>query len=231
MDTSWVVIIPAAGTGSRFGGSLPKQYVELDGVSILVRTVRNALAHPSVTAVVVAVHPSMMDHASNLLGHLDERIVVVEGDVERQHSIARCLQHPACASADVILVHDAVRPFATAALFERVGVAAALHGAAIPAVPVTDTIKQIDADGFITTTLPRASLRAAQTPQGFRRSVLIHAYEHAAAEGVVGTDDASLVEALGGRVTTVEGMGSNIKITTQLDMDIAHHLLRMHGLA
>lgn len=230
MDNSWVVIIPAAGTGTRFGSVLPKQYVELDGVAILVRTVRNALAHPSVRSVLVAIHPSMMDHATDLLGSLDERVILVQGDTERQHSIARCLQHAVCTSADVILVHDAVRPFATAELFDRVGVAAATHGGAIPAVPVTDTIKQVDAGGDVVSTLERTMLRAAQTPQAFHASVLLRAYEHAAATGIVGTDDASLVEAIGVRVTTVEGMGSNIKITTPLDMEIAHHLLHRYGL-
>lgn len=230
MHSSWIVIIPAAGSGTRFGGDLPKQYLELDGVPIIVRTVRTMLDHPSVKRVLIAVSASMLEHAQQLMQPFGERVVVLVGGSERQHSIARCLEDPACAQADLIMVHDAVRPFADIALLNRVAEAATTHGAAVPAIPVSDTIKRVDDRGGIVSTLPRAELRAIQTPQAFLRDVVVRAYAVASANGTVGTDDASLVEAFGGNVVTVPGSVTNIKITTPIDLAIAHLLLQHHDL-
>ena len=230
MQSSWIVIIPAAGSGTRFGGDLPKQYRDLDGVPILVRTVRAMLCHPAVKHVLIAVSAPMLEQAKELTEPFGERVIVVLGGSERQHSIAACLEQPACAQADLIMVHDAVRPFADIGLLERVAEAARVDGAAIPAIPVSDTIKRVDGSGVVVSTLPRSELRAVQTPQGFRPDVLRSAYAHASAQGIVGTDDASLVEANGGRVVTVPGSVTNIKITTPVDLAIAHVLLQHHGL-
>lgn len=230
MQPSWIVIIPAAGSGTRFGSELPKQYLELDGVPIIVRTVRTMLEHPSVKRVLIAVSASMLEHAQQLMQPFGERVLVLLGGSERQHSIARCLEEGACAQADLIMVHDAVRPFVDLELLDRVGEAAGVHGAAIPAIPVSDTIKQVDGSGVIVSTLPRSELRAAQTPQGFRPDVLRSAYAHASEQGIIGTDDASLVEVNGGWVVTVLGSVTNIKITTRVDLAIAHLLLQHHGL-
>jgi len=230
MHSSWIVIIPAAGSGTRFGGDLPKQYVELDGVPIIVRTVRSMLVHPAVKRVLVAVSASMVDHAQQLMQPFGERVLVVMGGGERQQSIARCLEHPACAQADLILVHDAVRPFADQTLVTRVAEAGGRHGAAVPAIPVSDTIKRVDDDGCVVSTLPRAELRAVQTPQAFLPDVVRSAYAVASENGTVGTDDASLVEACGGNVVIVPGSVTNIKITTPVDLAIAHLLLQHHGI-
>lgn len=228
MQDHWVVIIPAAGSGTRLGGTLPKQYQDLDGTPILVRTVRQALQHAAVSMVVVAVHPSMIDHARSLFADVVHRVLIVEGGPERQHSIAACLQHHATESAALVFVHDAVRPFANATLYDRVGRAANAHGAAVPVVEVTDTIKEVGANGFVARTLQRSELRAAQTPQAFRPDILRHAYRHAAAHGILGTDDASLVEACGVQVACVKGDLHNIKITTPVDLVLAHHLVHLH---
>lgn len=230
MHSSWIVIIPAAGSGTRFGGDLPKQYVELDGVPIIVRTVRSMLVHPAVKRVLIAVSESMLDHAQQLMQPFGERVLVVVGGGERQHSIARCLEDPACAQADLILVHDAVRPFADQALVTRVAEAGGRHGAAVPVIPVSDTIKRVDDNGCVVSTLPRSELRAVQTPQAFLPDVVRSAYAVASANGTVGTDDASLVEACGGNVVTVPGSVTNIKITTPVDLAIAHLLLQHHGI-
>jgi 2-C-methyl-D-erythritol 4-phosphate cytidylyltransferase len=188
------------------------------------------LEHPSVKRVLIAVSASMLEHAQQLMQPFGERVVVLVGGSERQHSIARCLEDPACAQADLIMVHDAVRPFADIALLNRVAEAASTHGAAVPAIPVSDTIKRVDDRGGIVSTPPRAELRAIQTPQAFLRDVVRHAYAVASANGTVGTDDASLVEAFGGNVVTVPGSVTNIKITTPIDLAIAHLLLQHHDL-
>jgi 2-C-methyl-D-erythritol 4-phosphate cytidylyltransferase len=229
MQHHWVVIIPAAGSGTRFGGAVPKQFQDLDGIPILVRSVRQALAHPFVSRVLVAVNASMIEHASALFANALDRVLIIEGGSERQHSIAQCINHPATEGASLLFVHDAVRPFADSDLYSRVGEAALLHGAAIPVVGVADTVKEVDSSGFVMQTLQRSHLRAIQTPQAFRPDTLRQAYAYAAAHGVVGTDDASLVEAFGATVATVNGDHRNIKITTPLDLIIAHHLVQHHG--
>ena len=145
-----------------------------------------------------------------------EHVRFVAGGTERQHSIENALAHVR-SNPDLILVHDAARPCVSRRLVERVVAAALEHGAAIPALPINETVKRIDAHGVIVETIPRASLRAAQTPQGFAPSLLRAAYAFATEQGVVATDDASLVEAYGAKVHVVEGEWENIKITVAED--------------
>ena len=217
------IIIPAAGRGTRFGSDLPKQYHELAGVPILARTLGSALHVPNVVSVVVAISPddTWFDPMLEEAGISDERLHRVDGDVERQYSIRNALGHPSLASAEVILVHDAVRPLASADLFTRIANAAFDHGAVIPVMLVTDTIKRVSADGIVHETVPRGDLRRVQTPQGFRADVLRTAYDVATETDILGTDDASLVEAAGTPVHTIDGEPWNIKITTSVDIAIA----------
>lgn len=221
------IIIPAAGRGTRFGSDLPKQYHELSGVPILARTLGSALHVPNVVSVVVAVSPddTWFDPMLKTAGISDERLHRVHGDVERQYSIRNALGHPSLSDADVILVHDAVRPLASVDLFTRIATAAVDHGAVIPVMTVTDTIKRVSADGIVYETVPRGDLRRVQTPQGFRADVLRRAYSVASEADILGTDDASLVEAAGTPVHTIDGEPWNIKITTTVDIAIATSLI------
>ena len=221
------IIIPAAGRGTRFGSPLPKQYHVLGGLPILARTLATALRVPHVIAVVVAVASDDAQFEDMLQGAglADTRLHRVDGGEERQFSIRNALAHPAVADADIVLVHDAVRPLASVALYERVSAATLTHDAVVPVTRISDTVKRVDEGGFVVKTLPRADLRSVQTPQGFKADLLRKAYEQADAEGWTGTDDASLVEAAGGRVSTIEGETWNMKVTTGSDVSIAELLL------
>ena len=224
----WVIIIPAAGSGLRFGGDVPKQYRHLRGIPLLVFSVRTVLSLPEVGTVLIAINPehrALCEHALSSNHISQERVVLIDGGTERQHSINACLSHPSIGETTLVFVHDAVRPFATFDLYRRVGLAALHHGAAIPGLPARDTIKSVLDDGTVEATIPRQSLRAIQTPQCFRADILRTAYSHAAEHGIVGTDDASLVEASGVPVQCVDGDERNIKVTTPLDLLIAEAFL------
>ena len=212
-------IIPAGGAGLRFGGDTPKQYAALCGLPIIVRTLRALEECAVVQAVVVAVAPA---YRETIWGFARDYAItklsaVVEGGKERQNSIMNALASKPCLEAEYIAVHDAVRPFANARLIEDVLAAARLHGAAAPGLIPKDTVKQCDAEGFAQETPPRSLLRAVQTPQIFRRDILLKAYRRANANNFLGTDDASLVEYAGFPVKIVAGDERNIKITTPLD--------------
>lgn len=216
-----IVIIPAGGSGKRFGGDVPKQYLTVGEIPVILRTLLAFEQHPQISAIIVAAHPEwheFLRHSSAQFG-VQTLAAIVEGGAERQFSIANALHSQAAADADVILVHDAVRPFVSAGLITSVIQTAARFGAAVPALPPKDTIKRVVGD-VVAETPERASLRAAQTPQGFRAEILRAAYNAAAAHSP-GTDDASLAEAAGFPVTVVAGEEYNIKITTQLDLQLA----------
>jgi 2-C-methyl-D-erythritol 4-phosphate cytidylyltransferase len=149
----------------------------------------------------------------------------VRGGKERQDSVRLALEAIGPTEADIILVHDAARPLVSRALIDAVIAAAAEHGAAVPLVPPADTVKRLASDGSVEATVPRATLRLAQTPQGFRSAILREAYARAACDGFTGTDDAALVERSGRRVAAVPGSPGNLKITTPLDLVLAEALL------
>jgi 2-C-methyl-D-erythritol 4-phosphate cytidylyltransferase len=221
---TFVVIIPAAGSGSRSGQPTPKQYVEIAGAPVLAHTLRAFAAVPGCTGIIVAIDEEWRAVAERCAEGLDG-VRFVAGGSERQHSIANALA-ALPGDPDLILVHDAARPCVSRALVERVVAAAAEYGAAIPALPINETVKRVGADGVIIETVPRANLRAAQTPQGFRRGLLIEAYAHATTTGIIATDDSSLVEALGHDVRVVDGEPGNIKITLPEDFGRAEGLMR-----
>jgi 2-C-methyl-D-erythritol 4-phosphate cytidylyltransferase len=220
----FTAIIPAAGGGSRTGGTVPKQYVELLGVPVLTRTLRAFAELPDCLRIVVAVAPDWAERARSCAGEM-EKVVFVEGGAERQESIARAIDS-ADPSSDLLLVHDAARPCLSRRLIERVVEAAERFGAAIPTLPIAETVKRVDDDGVIVETIPRDRLLTAQTPQGFRTDLLRAAYAHARSRGILGTDDASLVEAYGAPVRVVDGETENIKITYPDDFRRAEEFLR-----
>ena len=160
---------------------------------------------------------------------LNKRLQIVEGGEHRQDSVASALAAVAADGDDIVLVHDGVRPFVTPEIIAEVIAAARKHGAAIAGMPAMDTVKQVErtAEGaLIKATIPRASVVMAQTPQGFRYDILKKAFDEAAADGFLGTDEASLIERAGHPVAVVMGSPRNLKITTPADMELADFYLK-----
>jgi len=218
-------VIAAAGRGTRLGRAGPKVLVPLGGVPILVRAVlpfqRSTAVHE---IVVVASEEALADVRACLdRYHLSKVCAVVVGGAERQDSVARGLA--ALGPCEVILVHDGARPLVEERLIEEVARAASEFGAAIPALPLRETLKRV-ADGQVVETVDRAGVWAAQTPQGFRADLLRTAHARARTDGVIGTDDAVLVERLGHPVRVIPGRAQNLKVTTAEDLDIAEALVR-----
>ena len=205
-----------------------KQYLELAGEPILVHALRPFLGLPEVRWLVVALPPDDAADPPAWLVRLDARVRVVAGGAERTDSVRAALA-AVPPEADVVLVHDAARPLVTPDVIARVIEAAATGSAAIPGVAVEDTIKEVDVSGAVLGTVDRARLRRVQTPQGFRRELLLEAHRRALAEGLGATDDAALVERIGGRVVVVEGSPDNIKITGPQDLVLAEAILRRRG--
>jgi 2-C-methyl-D-erythritol 4-phosphate cytidylyltransferase/2-C-methyl-D-erythritol 2,4-cyclodiphosphate synthase len=215
-------IIAAGGAGRRLGATVPKQMLELDGRSILQHSVEAFAAHPAIAETIVVLPPELATAPPPWLAGRAPRIRIVPGGARRQDSVANGFD-AADAAADVLLVHDAARPFVTADVISRVIDAAAAHGAAIAAVPVSDTVKQIgerDQDRVIAGTIPREAVYLAQTPQGFARGVLKDAVA-LGRSGVEATDESMLAERAGHRVRIVDGAQGNVKITTSDDYDAA----------
>jgi 2-C-methyl-D-erythritol 4-phosphate cytidylyltransferase len=225
------VIIPAAGIGARFGGKIPKQFLPLKGMPLLIRTIGVFANLPEVQSILVAVHGQMLNDATAVIeDYFPRRAIVTTGGDERQQSVHNSLHHSAIQNADIILVHDAVRPFASANLVRRVIDSTIEFGAAIPALIPKETIKQTTRQGFIEQTFNRSHLAAAQTPQGFKREILLEAYQLAEHDRFAATDDASVVEYAGFPVKVVEGEEDNIKVTTQRDFTLAEAILRERNL-
>jgi 2-C-methyl-D-erythritol 4-phosphate cytidylyltransferase len=232
------VIVPAAGLGTRMAGPQPKQFLELDGVPILVHSLRVFAAVPRVTVIYVAARKTEIERVEAQVAEAGfaERVKVVEGGEKRQESVAHALAALPAGPDDIVLVHDAVRPLIDAATIERTIDAVAETGAAIVGLPALDTIKQVErtAHGaLITATIPREFVVLAQTPQGFRYGLLRRAFAEAEADGFVGTDEASVVERAGLSVAVVPGSQVNLKITQPGDLELAEFYLqqqrRRHG--
>jgi len=216
---SILVIIPAAGSGTRIGGDVPKQFRPLFGGRTILRFVIDRfLGFPDVTRIVVPVSTEWLSRMQQEL--TGDRVQVVAGGETRQESVRRGLLAAEGSEFDVVAVHDAVRPFVSVDLFNAVIEAAHQDGAALPAVPVTDTIHGVH-NGTIAATLDRRDLVAAQTPQCFRPQLLREVLERAAAEGVKGTDEAGLAARYGFTVRVVAGDPGNFKITRPEDLELA----------
>jgi 2-C-methyl-D-erythritol 4-phosphate cytidylyltransferase len=210
------VLIPAGGIGARLGHRMPKQFLPLGREPILTATLRHFRRHPRVGDVVVAVPAAHVERARRALRGRGAALKVVVGGGTRQESVWLALQ-AASASAAVVLVHDAVRPFLTRALIDALIDAAERDGAAICGLPIAETVKRVR-DGLVEGTLDREGLWAVQTPQAFRAALLREAHEKARRDGFVGTDEAMLVERLGHSVRMVPGSADNVKITTADDL-------------
>jgi 2-C-methyl-D-erythritol 4-phosphate cytidylyltransferase/2-C-methyl-D-erythritol 2,4-cyclodiphosphate synthase len=219
-------IIAAGGRGLRFGGGPPKQLLEVGGRAILERSVAAFLAHPAVTEVVVALPQPLSDNPPAYLRGAEKPLRIVSGGARRQDSVANAFR-AADAASDVIVIHDAARPFASADLIGRTIAAAAESGAAVAAVQARDTVKRTDdgpsgAGHYVRETIARETIYLAQTPQAFRRDVL----NDALAQTIDATDEATLAERAGHAVRIVEGEASNLKITTRADLVLAEAIAR-----
>jgi len=239
-----VVIIPAAGLGTRMApvatgtkaSKAPpsKQFTELGGTPILIHTLRRFAAVESVSELWVALRENEIAGFRSRLesetsGLALKNVSFVIGGEHRQQSVESALNAISAAPDDIILVHDAVRPFVTAEIIQEVIDAARKYGAAIAGLPAVDTVKQVErtAEGaLIKATIPRASIVMAQTPQGFRYGVIKKAFDEASADGFLGTDESSLVERSGHEVAVVMGSPRNIKITAPADMELAEFYLK-----
>jgi 2-C-methyl-D-erythritol 4-phosphate cytidylyltransferase len=219
-------LIPAGGSGTRLGLSTPKQFLRIGGVPILAVTVRRFATHPRITSVIVAAPPALVARAQRLLSRDGRRasLAVVAGGAERQDSVARALATVGPA-VEIVVVHDAVRPFVSRSLIDAVVDAAIETGAAICALPIADTVKRVRGD-LVEATVDRSTLVAVQTPQAFRADLLREAHDKAKRDGVTGTDDAMLVERLGHPVRVVRGIATNVKITTPDDLRRARAFAR-----
>jgi 2-C-methyl-D-erythritol 4-phosphate cytidylyltransferase len=238
-----IVIIPAAGLGTRMAAATAgkaakpgasKQFLELIGVPVLVHTLQQFAKSPQVSEIVVALRdadvvPFRARLAQEAAEILKKNPTFVEGGEHRQQSVANGLAAVSASPEDIVLVHDAVRPFVNEQMIRDVIAGAQKYGAAIAAVPAVDTVKQVErtAEGaLIKATIPREKIVLAQTPQGFRYDVLKKAFDEATADGFIGTDEASLVERSGHSVAVVMGSPRNIKITTPADLELAGFYLK-----
>jgi 2-C-methyl-D-erythritol 4-phosphate cytidylyltransferase len=242
-----IVIIPAAGLGTRMApmpsamissgkdtktkkAQPSKQFTELAGTPILIHTLRGFAAVREVDEIWIALRENEIEGFRERLGkeRSGKKVELVIGGEHRQESVQNALNSVAAGADDIVLVHDAVRPLVTAEIIREVIEAAKKYGAAIAALPAVDTVKQVErtSEGAIVkATIPRAGVVLAQTPQGFRYSVIKKAFDEAAADGFTGTDEASLAERSGHEVAVVMGSPRNIKITNPGDMELAEFYL------
>jgi 2-C-methyl-D-erythritol 4-phosphate cytidylyltransferase len=224
---------PTGAKSAKKQPALSKQFTELGGTPILIHTLRKFAAVEAVNEIWIALRENEMegfrarlqDEAKDLAA---KKIELVSGGEHRQQSVEHALNAVIASPDDIVLVHDAVRPFVTSEIIRDVIAAAQKYGAAIAGLPAIDTVKQVErtSEGaLIKATIPRAGVVMAQTPQGFRYGVIKKAFDEASADGFLGTDEASLVERAGHDVAVVMGSPRNIKITTPGDMELAEFYL------
>lgn len=220
-------LIPAAGSGSRMGGPVAKPFLRLGAREILAYTLdifETCDVIDEIWVMVAAKHRDLCRHTVIEQYGFHKVRGVIAGGATRQESVWQGLQQVGDDVA-LVVVHDGVRPFATCDLVQAAVQQAALHGAAIAAIPVKDTLKRVSAAGEVEATVPRQGLWRIQTPQAFRRQLLLAAFRHAWAQGIAATDESGLVENLGQQVRIVPGVESNVKITTPDDLRIGMSLL------
>lgn len=220
------VVIPAAGQGKRMGTKECKQFLTFQDRPVLIHTLHIFETHPEVDEIVVAVREDEIGRVRRMIEEAGLKKVthVVPGGAERQESVYRGLK---ALSSEWVLVHDAVRPFVSHEAIDRLLAAVKMHGAAILAVPVKDTVKMVDAAGIVENTPDRNRLWIVQTPQAFRADMLVEAHEQGRHTGAIVTDDAMLVEELGIDVRVVTGEYTNIKLTTPDDLVLAEAIVQM----
>jgi 2-C-methyl-D-erythritol 4-phosphate cytidylyltransferase len=223
-----LAIIPAGGAGRRMGGSVPKQYLPLAGVPVIVHTLRAFQSAPVIDEIYLVVPEGDIPEVKNGIVQrygFTKIGKVLAGGAERQDSVRNALAHVRDEHG-IILVHDGVRPFISGELIRRAVAAADQYGAAAIGVPVRDTVKEVSPAGWVVKTVPREGLWLMQTPQAFQRPLIQGAYEKAGKDGFTGTDDASVVERMGVPVRMIPGGSDNIKLTTAEDLLLGEVIFR-----
>ncbi len=212
-------VIVAAGRGQRAGGDIPKQYRTIAGAPAIRRTLSALSDHPRIDLVQPVIHSADTELFRGASRGLDKLLEPIEGGATRQISVYAGLQALLARAPELVLIHDAARPFLSGGLINRAVEAGERHGAAVPGVAIADTVKKIDADAMVSETLDRSRLRTVQTPQAFAFALILDAHRCAAAAGRDDfTDDAALAEWAGHRVRVFEGEAANVKLTTNEDL-------------
>ncbi|CAH1227166.1 MULTISPECIES: 2-C-methyl-D-erythritol 4-phosphate cytidylyltransferase [unclassified Paenibacillus] len=224
MRKEWGVVVVAAGRGTRMGTDESKQFLLLQDKPVFIHTLEVFAALDDIGEIVLVTGAADVERCLKWVKEyrLESRVRVIPGGKERQHSVHEGLK---ALGTEWVLVHDGVRPFVSGEQIRACMQAAIDIGAAVLAVPVKDTIKQVNAEGIVIATPERSSLWSIQTPQAFRLSSLLHAHESAERDGFLGTDDAMLAERHGMSVKVVEGSYTNIKLTTPEDLHYAAFVL------
>ena len=226
-STKVALLVVAAGRGLRLGGERPKQYLNCAGRPLIAHTLEALTAGWPFSAVTIAIRPDDRMLYDEAMAHLTPAATAAlgppaAGGETRQQSVLAGLEALVPAAPDIVLIHDAARPFPSPDLVARAVQAAERHGAAAPGTPMSDTVKQVDADGRVLATPPRAALRAVQTPQAFAFPLILAAHRRAAAAGVAGlTDDVAVAEWAGAPAYVFEGEAANLKVTTMQDFNAA----------
>lgn len=224
------LIIAAGGTGKRIGDPMPKQFIEIAGKPIIIHTLAYFYHNANIYDVVVSIHKDWALHLERLIsesGFADKCRIVV-GGISRQDSIKNALD--TITDCDIVLIHDAVRPFVTDKIIDDLIKAAVKYGAALPGLTPVNTIKILSDNNTVRSTPERSQLTSVQTPQAFKLSIIREANENAYKKSYLGTDDASLVEYAGFEVKVVEGDEQNIKITRPIDILVAEEIIRQKNL-
>lgn len=221
------VVVPAAGKGIRMGG-VRKPFLELAGVPVLLHALRPFLHHPRVVALIVALCEEDLRSPPNWLLDLAPRVSLASGGETRGDSVRAAL-NALPTSVDLVAVHDAARPLVTRAIIDRCLDEVSQERGAVAGWPAVDTLKEIDSGTRVVATLPRSRIWHAQTPQVFPRALIVEAYERAAAAGEMDTDDAALVERMGGEVVMVPGSPLNLKVTRPEDLALAELYMGWEG--
>lgn len=226
------VIVPAAGSGKRIRGSMPKQYISLAGLPLLVHTLLKFQRSVLVEEVILVVRKDEVEWVKDKIvtkNNLTKVTKVIEGGAERQDSVARGLREidDTIEGNDIVVVHDGARPFVSQNKINACIYEANKTGACVLGLRITETLKRVDEDGFLRTTIPYKDLWIAQTPQAFKLSVIKQAHALAKKEGFYGTDEAALVERLPHDIRVIHGSFWNLKITYPEDFQLAEQILKM----
>lgn len=214
------VIIPASGSGERFGGKIPKQFLKLGGKEILISCLEKFNGIKIIDEIIIATKPEYFLKITELIQRYKLKKVtkITEGGERRQDSVYNALVSLECGKNDIILIHDAVRPFIGKKKILEIIKSATVHKCVIPGLPVSETVKRTDRNNNVTDTIDRSRLWTIQTPQAFRYDILKRSFEKANEESFTGTDESAIVENAGYKVRVIEGEKTNIKITYKRDI-------------
>lgn len=218
----YYLIVPASGEGKRFGSKIPKQFLKLSssGCEVIFHTLKKFNSISLVSSIVIATNPQYIRKVKDISvkGNFTKVKNIVPGGESRQQSVLNALNSLNCSSGDIIIIHDAVRPFISKKKINEMCKLAPDYDCLIPGLKVNDTVKKINHHNFVEETIPRDNIWRIQTPQFFKYGKLIKAFQFAAEKKIIGTDEASLIEAAGMKVKITEGEVTNIKITTKEDL-------------